>query len=49
MTLEQAKRAIIDKVDEVAEYLTHNEMIELLDGLADDFEIRAEGMRDEEF
>lgn len=49
MTLEHAKRAIIDKVDEVAEYLTHAQVIELLDDLASDFELRAEGIREEEF
>lgn len=47
MGILEAKRAIIDKVDEVAEYLTNEEYLAVLEQLASDMEIRAEGVREE--
>jgi len=47
MGILEAKRAIIDKVDEVAEYLSNEEYATLMEELSDDFIIRAEGAREE--
>lgn len=47
MGILEAKRAIIDKVDEVVEHLTNEEYAALMDDLSFDFTIRAEGAREE--